>query len=55
MSRVKETINTIDDVKLALIGKVDKPALYLIPVLCQIALSLAVIADEMSKDGDGNG
>lgn len=49
MSRVKETENTIDDVKTSLIGNVEKPALYLLPILSQIALSLAVIADKMTE------
>lgn len=52
MSREKETINTIDDVRSSMFGEIRKPELYLFPILSQIALSLAVIADEMSKDGD---
>lgn len=51
MSRTKETWNTIDDLKSAMIGDVKQPTLYLLPLLSQIALSLAVIADKM-KDGD---
>lgn len=52
MSRVKETINTIDDIRSSMFGEIKKPELYLLPILSQIALSLAVIADEMSKDGE---
>ena len=51
MSRTKETWNTIDDLKSAIIGDVKQPTLYLLPLLSEIALSLAVIADKM-KDGD---
>lgn len=50
MSRVKETLDTIDDIKTGLIGDVSKPSLFLIPILSQIALSLAVIADKMTGE-----
>ena len=50
MSRFKETWNTIDDVKTGLIGDASKPVLFLIPILSQIALSLAVIADKMTGE-----
>ena len=53
MSRTKETWNTIDDLKTAMIGDVKQPTLYLLPLLSQIALSLAVIADKM-KDGEAH-
>lgn len=49
MSRIRETLYTIDETKTALIGEVKKPELYLIPILCQISLSLATIADAMTK------
>ena len=54
MSRTKETWDTIDDLKSAMIVDVKQPTLYLLPLLSQIALSLAVIADKM-KDGDHHG
>ena len=50
MSRVKDTWDTIDDTKTALIGDVKKPELYMLPLLSQIALSLAVIADKLTED-----
>ena len=52
MSRWSETWDTIENTKTALIGDVQKPTLYIIPILSQIALSLAVIADEMRKGAD---
>jgi len=50
MRRVKDTWETIEETKTALIGDVKKPELYLIPLLSQIALSLAVIADKLTED-----
>lgn len=47
MSRERETLHTIEETKTALIGDVKKASLYLLPILSQIALSLAVIADYM--------
>ena len=52
MSRTKETWDTIDETKTSLIGNVEKPALYLLPILSQIALSLAVIADKMTEGAE---
>ena len=52
MSRVKDTRDTIDDTKTALVGSVKKPELYMLPLLSQIALSLAVIADKLTEDED---
>lgn len=49
MSRVSETLDTMEIMKQALYGKVEKPVLHLIPILCQIALSLAEIADNMAE------
>lgn len=54
MSRQSETYDTIDAVKTGMIGTVEKPVLYLLPILSQIALSLAVIADKM-KEGEEHG
>ena len=53
MSREKETLDTIDGTKEALIGCVKNPVLFLLPILSEIALSLAVIADNMRGDQDG--
>ena len=52
MSRVTDTWGTIEETKTALIGDVKKPELYMIPLLSQIALSLAVIADKLTEDED---
>ena len=52
MSRERETLYTIDETKTALIGDVKKASLYLLPILSQIALSLAVIADCMMEEQD---
>lgn len=53
MSRVKETIDTIDETKRAVYGSVEEPELepelFLLPILSQIALSLAVIADKCTE------
>ena len=49
MNREKETIFTIDETKTAMIGDTQKPVLFLLPILAQIALSLAVIADKMTE------
>ena len=54
MSRVNETFDIIEETKTAMIGSIEKPTLYLIPILSQIALSLAVIADKM-QEGEDNG
>lgn len=50
MSRKQETLNTIDDLKTAMIGDVKKPVIYVIPILSQIAISLAVIADKLCEE-----
>lgn len=50
MSRVEDTFNTIDETKRAMYGSVEKPILFLIPMLSQIALSLAVIADKCTEE-----
>ena len=52
MSREKETIYTIEETKTALIGDVKKATLYLLPILSQIALSLAVIADNIRGEAE---
>lgn len=52
MSRVKDTLETIEYTKTELYGKVEKPVLYLLPMLAEIAISLAVIADSVSKERD---
>lgn len=53
MSRVKETLDTIYDTKNAMYGgSVEKPELFLIPILSQIALSLAVIADKCTEEDE---
>lgn len=53
MSRKKETLDIIDYTKTSLIGDVQKPTLYLIPILSEIALSLAVIADILQDKEEG--
>lgn len=57
MSREKETIETIENLKTSMIGTGFKQGtLCLLPMLTEIALSLAVIADRMEgRKGDGNG
>ena len=50
MSRVKDTIETIEYTKSDLYGKVEKPVLYLLPMLAEIAIPLAVIADSISAE-----
>lgn len=50
MSRVKDTGKTIEETLTALIGDVKKPEIYMLPLLSQIALSLAVIADKLTED-----
>lgn len=50
MSRVKETLDTIDNTMNAMYGSVEKPTLFLIPILSQIALSIAVIADKCTEE-----
>lgn len=50
MSREKDTWKTIEETKTALIGDVKKPELYMLPLLSQMALSLAVIADKLTED-----
>ena len=52
MSREKETLYTIEETKTALVGDVKKATLYLLPILSQIALSLAVIADNMRGEAE---
>lgn len=49
MNRVKETITAINETKTALAGDAKKPILYLLPILAEIALSLAVIADKLTE------
>ena len=53
MSRESETLNTIGETMEMMIGDVQKPSLYLLPILSQIALSLAVIADCMREEQHG--
>ena len=50
--REKETLYTIDKTRSALIGDVKNPTIFLLPILSQIALSLAMIADNMRGDQD---
>lgn len=50
MNRIKETLDTIDETKRAMYRSVEKPTLFLIPMLSQIALSLAVIADKCTEE-----
>ena len=52
MSRLRNTYDTIDGLKSALIGDVKKPELMLIPLLSEIALSLAAIADSLREGED---
>ena len=52
MSRVSETYEAIEGTKTMLYGSVEKPTLCLIPLLTQIALSLATIADSMKGADD---
>lgn len=52
MSREKETLYTIEETKTALIGDVKKAPLYLLPILSQIALSVAVIADNIRGEAE---
>ena len=49
MNRVKETKTAINETKTALAGDAKKPILYLLPILAEIALSLAVIADKLTE------
>ena len=57
MSRERETLHIIKEIKTALIGDAKKSPsyllLYLLPILSQIALSLAVIADCMREGQNG--
>ena len=53
MSRESETIRTIKETMEMMTGDVKKAPLYLLPILSQIALSLAVIADCMTEGRDG--
>ena len=53
MSRESETLNTIKDTMEMMTGDVQKASLYLLPILSQIALSLAMIADCMREGQDG--
>lgn len=53
MSRESETLHTIKDTMEMMTGDVQKAPLYLLPILSQIALSLAVIADCMREEQDG--
>ena len=48
MSRLKETQDCIDDTYSNLIWNIDNPAQYLLPMLSEIALSLAMIADKLT-------
>ena len=50
MSRESETYFTIDQTKTALIGEVKQPVIVLIPLISQIALSLASIADSLKRE-----
>ena len=49
--REEETAKTISYLSESLNGRMEKPVLYLIPILNEIAFSLAVIANEMRKRG----
>ena len=49
MNRFDETITAINETKTALAGDAKKPILYLLPILAEIALSLAIIADKLKK------
>ena len=51
MSRVSETSITIEGTSRSLIGEVKQPVIIALPLLAQIALSLAVIADIMTEEG----
>lgn len=50
MSRVSETLFAIEETKNDLIGELKKPVIIIIPLLEQIAISLASIADSMKKE-----
>lgn len=54
MSRESETLHTIKDTMEMMTGDAQKAPLYLLPILSQIALSLAVIADCMMEGQDGD-
>ena len=53
MSRLEETIISINAVRDAIRkeSKSASPILFTVPILSQIAVSLAVIADTMSEEG----
>ena len=53
MSRESETIRTIRETMEMMTGDVKKAPLYLLPILAQIACSLAMIADCMTEGRDG--
>ena len=50
MSRESDTYFTIDQIKTALIGEVDKTVIILLPLISQIAISLASIADSLNRE-----
>ena len=55
MSRKKETLKTLHQLTTAMMhGEFNEGAICLLPILTEIALSLAVIADRMEgrKEGD---
>ena len=54
MSRESETLHTIKDTMEMMTGDVQKASLYLLPILSQIALSLAMIADCMREGQDAD-
>ena len=49
MSRVSETMFTIDELKSSMIENAEKSSAQLLPMLSQIALSLAEIADTVTE------
>lgn len=49
MSRVEATRDTIGEIRIAMVEPIQKPVLYLIPILSEIAISLATIADKMCE------
>ena len=50
MSRVKQTLDTINYIGNVMYGSAENPTLFLLPILSQIALSLAVIADKCTEE-----
>lgn len=52
MSRTSDTYFTIEETKTALIGEVKQPVIVIIPLIAQIALSLASIADSLKREAE---